>query len=119
MRKILFALVVLVLSISAIGQEKNTEPMKKVVVARLDIKPEVVDQFLQSAQKIVEETRKEDGCITYVLYKSCFSPENEFFFYEEYKNQEALDYHNGSNHLKEFFANITPLLNGSPIVEEY
>ncbi len=119
MKKILFALVVLGLSISAIGQEKNTEPMKKVVVARLDIKPEVVDQFLQSAEKVVNETRKEEGCITYILYKSCFSPENEFFFYEEYKNQEALDYHNGSKHLSAFFANITPMLAGDPIVDVY
>ena len=119
MKKILIVFVVLVLSVSAKAQEQNSESMKKVVVARLDIKPDAVDQFIQSAQKIVNETRKEKGCVTYMLYKSSFSPENEFIFYEEYTDQDALDYHNGSEHLSEFFAKITPMLDGAPIVETY
>ena len=46
--------------------------MKKTVVARLTIKKEAVEHFIQFAQKIVEETRKEAGCITYGLYKNIF-----------------------------------------------
>ena len=99
--------------------EKKSEQMKKTVVARLTIKKEVVESFVQFAQKIVEETRKEAGCISYGLYKDCISQEAEFIFYEEYKDQAALDYHNKSEHLKQFFSNITPLLAGKPIVEVF
>lgn len=119
MKRLLFVIAVISLSFSAFAQEQNSEPMKKVVVARLSIKPEKVDQFLQAAEKIVNETCKEDGCKTYVLYKSSFNPENEFIFYEEYQDQKALDFHNDSSHLKEFLAAITPLLIGAPIVEVF
>ncbi len=117
MKKLLFVIAVISLTFSAFAQGQNSESMKKVVVARLSIKSEKVDQFLQVAEKIVEETRKESGCKTYVLYQSSFKPENEFIFYEEYQDQKALDFHNESAHLKEFFSAITPMLNGAPIVE--
>lgn len=120
MKKLVFLIALISLTFSAFAQEQNSEPMKKVVVvARLSIKAEKVDKFLQAAEKIVNETRKEDGCKTYVLYKSSFKPENEFIFYEEYQNQKALDFHNNSEHLKEFFAAITSLLEGAPMVEVY
>ncbi|MBK7711752.1 MAG: antibiotic biosynthesis monooxygenase [Bacteroidales bacterium] len=93
--------------------------MKKTVIARLTIKKEAVDAFTQFAKKMVDETRKEAGCITYCLYKNCFGQDSEFIFYEEYKDQASLDYHNNSEHLKQFFTNITSLLAGKPIVEVF
>jgi len=101
------------------SQEKKSEPMKKTVIARLTIKKDAVDKFVQFAQQIVGETRKEAGCISYILYKNSFGQEAQFIFYEEYKDQAALDYHNKSEHLKQFFSNITPLLAGKPIVEVF
>jgi quinol monooxygenase YgiN len=99
--------------------EKKSEPMKKTVIARLTIKKEAVDSFLLFAKKMVEVTRKEEGCISYILYKNCFGQESEFIFYEEYKDQASLDYHNNSEHLKQFFTDITSLLAGKPIVEVF
>lgn len=119
MKKLFLMLAVISLTFGAYAQEQNSETMKKVVVARLDIKPEKVDQFLELAKKMVEETRKEQGCITYILYKSCFTPENEFVFYEEYKDQKALDFHNGSIYLKEFLSVTAPMLNSAPKVEVF
>lgn len=99
--------------------EKKSETVKKTVVARLTIKKEEVESFVQFAQKIVEATKKEPGCISYGLYKNAFSKEAEFVFYEEYKDQAALDFHNQSEHLKLFFSQITPQLAVAPIVEVF
>lgn len=119
MKKLFLMLAVISLTFGAYAQEQNSASMKKVVVARLDIKPEKVDQFLELAKKMVEETHKEQGCITYILYKSCFTPENEFVFYEEYKDQKALDFHNGSTYLKEFLSAIAPMIDSAPKVEVF
>jgi quinol monooxygenase YgiN len=123
MRRLVLLLAIVGFSSLSFAQQKSAEkksqPMKKTVIARLTIKKEAVDSFVQFAQKIVEETRKETGCITYVLYKNSFGQDAEFIFYEEYKDQAALDFHNKSEHLKQFFARITPLLAGKPIVEVF
>jgi len=118
MKKLVLLLAIVCLTSISYAQQKS-EPMKKTVVARLTIKKEAVENFIQFAQKIVEETRKEDGCICYSLYKNSFGQEDEFIFYESYKNQDALDFHNKSEHLKQFLTDITPLLAGKPIVEVF
>lgn len=118
MKKLVLLLAIICLTSISYAQQKS-EPMKKTVVARLTIKKEAVDSFVQFAQKIVETTRKETGCISYNLYKNTFGREAEFIFYEEYKDQAALDFHNNSEHLKQFFTQITPLLAGAPIVEVF
>jgi quinol monooxygenase YgiN len=99
--------------------ETKSEPMKKTVVARLTIKKEAVDTLMQFAKKIVDETRKETGCKSYALYKNCVGQDSDFLFYEEYKDQASLDFHNNSEHLKQFFSNITPLIEGKPMVEVF
>ena len=123
MKRLILLLAIVCLTSITYAQQKSTEkksePMKKTVVARLTIKAEAVESFVQFAQKIVEETRKEPGCISYVLYKNSFGKEAQFIFYEEYKDQSAIDYHNQSEYLKQFFSQITPLLAGKPIVEVF
>jgi quinol monooxygenase YgiN len=121
-RLVLLLAIVCLTSISYAQQkspEKKSEPMKKTVIARLTIKKEAVDNFVQFAQRIVTETRKETGCISYILYKNSFGQEAQFIFYEEYKDQAALDFHNKSEHLKQFLTQITPILAGAPIVEVF
>jgi quinol monooxygenase YgiN len=123
MKKIVLLIAIIGLASISYAQQKSsdkkTEPMKKTIIARLTIKKEAADEFIQYAQKIVEETRKEKGCITYSLYKNCFGQEAEFVFYEEYKDQAAIDFHNKSEYLKQFFSDITPLLVVKPIVEVF
>ena len=118
MKKLVLLLAIVCLTGISYAQQKS-EPMKKTVVARLTIKKEAVENFVKFAQKIVEETRKETGCISYNLYKNTFGQEAEFIFYEEYKDQAAIDFHNKSEYLKQFFSNITPLLASKPIVEVF
>jgi autoinducer 2-degrading protein len=123
MKKLVLMLAIIGLTGISYAQQKSTEKkpetMKKTVIARLTIKKESADPFMKLAQKMVEQTHKEAGCLTYTLYKSCFGPDQEFIFFEEYKDQAALDIHNNSEYLKQFLASITTLLDGKPIVEVF
>jgi len=92
--------------------------MKKVINARITVKPEAVDQFLSYASVIVLASNQEQGCLVYQLYQEVGNPSG-FIFYEEYENQEAIDFHNATNHFKTFIAQITDILDGSPSIEVY
>ncbi|PKQ64152.1 hypothetical protein BZG01_14840 [Labilibaculum manganireducens] len=93
--------------------------MKKVVAAKLHIKKEAEKNFLELAEKLVVQTRKEEGCHSYNLYRDCFSTELKFIFYEEYKDESALSAHNSSEYLKKFFKEVTPLLAVDPIINYF
>jgi quinol monooxygenase YgiN len=92
--------------------------MKKVINARITVKPEAVEQFLTYAQVIVLASNLEQGCLVYNLYQEVGIP-SSFIFYEEYENQEAFDFHNSTNHFKSFIGQITEILDGSPVIAVY
>ena len=80
MKKLILLLAIVCLTSVTYAKQKS-ELRKKTVVARFTIKNEAVDSFVQFAQKIVEETRKETSCISYNLYKNPFGQKAEFIFY--------------------------------------
>lgn len=88
--------------------------MSKIVVAQLSVKLAEVDRFIALAHSMVSQTKQEKGCIAYNLYKDCFCEKPQFLFYEEYRDEEALNLHNNSEYLKSFFENVAPLLDGEP-----
>ena len=92
--------------------------MKKVINARITVKPEAVEQFLSYANVIVLASNLEQGCLIYNLYQEVGKP-SSFIFYEEYVNQDAIDFHNSTNHFKTFIAQITEILDGSPVIEVF
>lgn len=53
--------------------------------------------FKQAALKLVEESKKEDGCIAYDLYESDFEP-FKYTFVEVWKSSKALEQHTKRNH---------------------
>lgn len=87
------------------------------VVAKLAIAKGSESKFLDLANEIITLTRKEKGCISYNLYQDCFSEQPVFLFYEEYRDDEALSFHNGSEYLASFFEAVTPLLDGEPSIK--
>ena len=90
--------------------------MKKVINARISVKPDAVEQFLTYANLIVLASNLEQGCLVYNLYQEVGMP-SSFIFYEEYVNQEAIDFHNSTNHFKTFIGQITEILDSSPLIE--
>ena len=92
--------------------------MKKVITARITVQPDAAGQFLSYAGVIVAATQQEPGCLVYKLYQEVGSP-SSFIFYEEYTDQEAIDFHNSTSHFKTFIGQISPILAGSPVIEVF
>ncbi|MFT5873262.1 MAG: quinol monooxygenase YgiN [Clostridium sp.] len=73
------------------------------IVAKNSIKHGKVQEFKMLAEKLISESRKEKGNISYNLYedsKNC----NILTFIEEWENEEAINIHNNSEH----FTSIVP-----------
>ena len=73
--------------------------MKKVINARIIVKPASIEQFLALAKTMVEKSNSEHGCLIYKLYQEVENPQS-FLFYEVYENQDAVDIHNSSPYWK-------------------
>ena len=54
--------------------------MKKVINARMAVKPEAIEQFISLAQIIVEASNLEKGCLVYKLYQEVGNPSSFIFF---------------------------------------
>jgi quinol monooxygenase YgiN len=48
-----------------------------------------------------ENSRKEPGCLLYIGHQSTENP-RKFLFYEQYKDQAALDAHRNSSYFKQY-----------------
>src|SRR4051812_18594657 len=59
------------------------------------------DEVLGMFRKLQDETRKEPGCLTYVVQRSRENPRH-YLVYEQYKNEAALEEHRNSPHFKRF-----------------
>jgi len=69
------------------------------------IKPEYVEAFKVSVEKVAAETRKEPGCVEYTCYQS-FTDSTLFFLYEIWKNKAAHRIHDEMPYLAVFFEEI-------------
>lgn len=58
---------------------------------------------------LVEQTRKEKGCLNYDLHES-MSDARHFVMYENWESDADLDAHSKSPHLREFGKSIGPFL---------
>ena len=75
--------------------------VKKIISARIFIKAEKVDAFLAATKDLIEKSRAEEGCVSYSLYQD---PEDKtkLLFFEEWKNQAAVDSHFATEHFRKF-----------------
>jgi quinol monooxygenase YgiN len=71
------------------------------VVAKQYVKEGKLQEFLPVAQRLVEETNKNDpGCLKYEMYEDISNP-LVVTVIEEWENQELLDRHMKSKHFLE------------------
>jgi len=75
------------------------------IVAKSIIKKGKKEDFKVLAEKLIRESRKEKGCISYNLYED-INNSNTLTFIEEWINEEAIKLHNESIH----FTSIIPKL---------
>jgi len=79
------------------------------VVAHFIARPDTVDAVREVVTGFIEPTRKEDGCISYVLLRNDANP-LEFTFVEEWASNAALDTHLQTPHLTGGAAKLANLL---------
>lgn len=79
---------------------------QKMIIAKVAIKSENVEDFIKAAQSIIKSSNEEEGCIEYQLFQSPYEKSN-FVFVEKYVNQAAIDFHFGQPYFSEFGTTIS------------
>ncbi len=74
-----------------------------VLIARLKVKADKVEQARSAALAIVADSRNEAGCINYDIHQS-IEDETVFFWHETWANKAAIDEHFATPFFQEFFA---------------
>ena len=59
---------------------------------KMNVRPEKRKELRQTIRSIVQEVRKENGCVDSTFYQNAEN-ENDFFLIEEWETQQALDDH--------------------------
>ncbi len=78
---------------------------KIVLIARLKVKPEMVEETKSAALAIVAESRAEEGCINYDIHQA-IDDETLFFWHETWQNKAAIDMHFEKPFFGEFFKTV-------------
>lgn len=84
------------------------------IIACIESKPEKIDFIKTEVLRLIEPTRKENGCIQYDLHQDNEKPEI-FIVYENWDSLELWQKHMESNHLKDFVKNTEGSLNALEI----
>ena len=88
------------------------------ILANFEVKNDKLSNFIKLCNELIEESRKEEGCVSYHLQQNT-ERENYLVFVEEWKSNEAIEKHNSSEH----FTRIVPLLvemcEDAPIIQTF
>ncbi len=71
------------------------------IIARIEAKKNNVDLVKSELLKLIEPTRKEQGCLQYDLYQDNENPAI-FIFYENWENRELWQIHMNNENLKAY-----------------
>ena len=74
-----------------------------ILAVHVTIKAGHEEQVLEAFRNLEIETRREPGCIFYVVQRSREDP-RRFLVYEQYTDQAALEAHRNSPHFKKYAA---------------
>ncbi len=74
--------------------------------------------FEKEFKQLQPKVLKDPGAITYTLHRGKEDP-CKFFFYEKYKDDEAVKYHTSTEHFKTFFQKMGPVMKGKPEIAYY
>lgn len=86
-----------------------------VLVARLKVREDAVEEAKRLALGIVEDSRTEEGCVNYDVHQAMDDP-TVFVWHETWKNKAALDNHFELDYFKEFFAAASKIAAEEPVI---
>ena len=80
----------------------------------IQVKPEHVTEFLEMARYDAEHSEKDEtGCLRFDVIQDRDDP-HQFYFYEVYKDEAALQSHRQTAHFKLYFEKTQPWLAAPP-----
>lgn len=106
-----------VLAASSWGFAKAGEPPKDIdgagyfSIATFRVKPERLASFEKIMKQVVVDTRAEPGNVDYRLHKVSSEPLT-YITYEVFRNEDAADQHNSSDHIRKIVPDLLETLNG-------
>lgn len=80
-------------------EERTGDEIK--IVAIMTVKPEGMNDIMPIFQAVVQGSQQEEGCISYNLHQD-IADSTKFVMLEEWVSQEAINYHNTTEHYKAF-----------------
>ncbi|WP_223066022.1 putative quinol monooxygenase [Paenibacillus caui] len=80
-----------------------------VIHAHIKIQPAYTDIFLEKVAPLIAGSRNEAGNISYSLYRD-IDQSNVFIMVEEWKDEEAVSFHNQTAHFTQFVSESKQLL---------
>ena len=89
-----------------------------IVHGSIPIKPDQREQALKLARKMIEETRKERGCLSYDFFIGLRDP-NTLVLFQEWESMELLMAHYQTPHMKEFLKELPDVINGKITTRRY
>ena len=87
------------------------------IIASFRVKPECAEAFKAMSAECVAESRKEEGNSSYHLYTG-LTDKTKFFFVENWKDAQAIEQHNASEHFQKFAGTFSPLVSEPPVIEQ-
>src|SRR3954470_10024965 len=88
------------------------------VVVRMIARPDKIQEVRTLLKNIIEPSRKEKGCLRYVLLQNANDP-SDFTAVEEWTDGTAYQGHLSSPHVQEVLGKFGPLTVGAPDIRHY
>ena len=84
-----------------------------VIAAALRARDGCREELLEHCRAMLAPSNAEEGCVAYRLYTDPFDPDH-LFFYEEWKDREAIETHFSQPFFITFQEQVAPLVDGDP-----
>lgn len=88
---------------------------KIVLVARLKVREDAVEEAKNAALAIVADSRAEEGCVNYDVHQAIDDP-TVFVWHETWKNKAAIDEHFQTSFFQDFFEKVNKLKIDDPVI---
>lgn len=88
------------------------------IIAKQIIRKDCIEQYHALAKELVEKSRAEEGCISYTSNQS-IQDERIHCFIEVWKDQEAIDIHNATEHFTRIVPQFGAMFDGPEVVDLY
>lgn len=88
------------------------------IIAKNIIKDGEKENFIRTAKELIEKSRSEEGNISYGLYEDVENL-NVLTFIEEWKDMDAISFHNSTDHFKRIVPMLAKFREGSSEVSLY